>query len=88
MVFDWYKIFNNAAFLATGLVSRTYTVDLQGIGQKEILATRGNLTSIVYDDVMLSINLNSKNPFIFENRAVYMDESNDVWLGILVPDET
>ena len=87
MIFDWYKIFNLTSFLASGLVSRTYTVDLVGIGQKEIMATQGNLTSILYEDVMLSINLNSKNPFIFENKGVYLDESNDVWLGILVPDE-
>lgn len=83
-MYNWYKIFNLTEFLATNLVSREYTLELLGIGIKTILATQGNTNSITYDDVMLSINMNAKNPFEFEGKAVYLDESNDVWLGIAV----
>lgn len=84
MIYKWFKIFNLTEFLATNLVSRTYTIELEGIGVKDILATQGNTNSITYDDVMLSINMNAKNPFEFEGKAVYLSETNDVWLGLPV----
>lgn len=84
MIYDWYKIFNLTEFLALGLVSRTYTLNLEGIGQKDILATLGKTTAITYEDVILSVNLNSKNPFEFGGYAVYLSESQDVYLGIAV----
>ena len=36
----------------------------------------------MYDDVFLTMDLNDKNPFTFENKAVYVDGNNDIWLGI------
>jgi hypothetical protein len=87
MIYDWYKIFNLDEFIATGLRSRTYTLELEEIGQKDILVTRANLYSILYDGIFLPISLNDKNPFEFEGHAVYLDSNNDVFLGIAV-DET
>ena len=83
MIFNWFLIFNLTEFLATQLVSRTYELELEGIGIKEILATSGKTASITYEDVMLSINLNGKNPFIFEGHAVYLDPATqNVYLGL------
>jgi len=81
--YTWYFIFDpNVDFPAT-LVSRLFTLPLNGIGRVEILATRGNLMGITYDDVFLPINLNDKSPFEFEGYAVFSDERG-VWLGIEV----
>lgn len=85
MLFTWFKIFNLADFQETGLVSRTYTLNLEGVGERNILVTQGDLVSITYDDVMLSIELNGMNPFYFEGYAVWVDvETDDVFLGIEV----
>ncbi len=88
MTFDWYQIFNLNEFLATGLVSRTYTFFLEGRGQKDILVTQGNETSIVYEDVILPVLFNSENPFVSEgdagSYAVFKDTDENVWLGFEV----
>jgi hypothetical protein len=86
MNYDWYNIYNMTEFLATGLVSRTVTVIFDGLGLKEILLTKGydDGVSVLFDDVFLKINLNDKNPFEFEDRAVYLDSNNDIWVGIAV----
>lgn len=83
MDFNWYELFNKAEFLATGLVSRLLTVTLEGIGQKEILITKGNELSILYDGVFLPVGFTGKNPFIFESTAVFEDEDGMIWLGVL-----
>jgi len=84
MIFNWYKIANLTAFLATGLVSRTIDVALEDIGQKSVLITRGNLLSMTVDDVMLSVQMNGRNPFTFEGRGIYLDGNNDLWYGVEV----
>ena len=87
MIYTWFKIFNEGDFEAANLVSRTYSVNLEDIGQKDILVTKGNLISMTYEGVMLSLDMNGANPFEFEGFAIYRDENDDVWLGIAVPDE-
>lgn len=83
MTWTWFKIFNLSEFNATGLVSRTYTVVFDGIGQKDILVTKGNLVGVTYDGVYLGINLNDQNPFELEGLKVYVEPgTNDVYLGI------
>jgi hypothetical protein len=82
MNFDWYKVINKTAFEATGLVSRKITMLLQGAGAKDILVTRGNLTAITVDDVFLPVGITDANPFIFQERACYIDDAGDIWYGI------
>lgn len=82
MTYDWYKLFNLDDFNATGLTSQTKTVILEGRGQKEVSIFKGIGVSIMYDDVFLTMNLNDANPFAFENKAIYVDGNNDIWLGI------
>lgn len=82
MDFNWFELFNKAEFLSTGLVSRTLTVILEGIGEKEILITRGNELSILYDGVFLPLNLKEENPYVFDERAIFEDADGVIWLGV------
>ncbi len=95
MTYNWFWIFNAAEFALAGLVSRTYSANLEGIGLKDVLVTQGNLLGMTYQDVFLPINMNDKNPFKLadvsalqtadgDSLAVQIDSNNDVWLGILV----
>lgn len=83
MQYRWFKIFNRTEFEALGLASRTYTKNLQGVGQRDILVTKGALIGVVFDDVFLTLNLNG-NPFAMDDRAIYQDAANDVYVGIAV----
>ncbi len=82
MIFDWYKIINRAEFLATGLVSRELQVVLEGVGVATVLVTVGRHFSLTYDGVMLSLGVTEANPFSFDGHAIYVDDNDDVWLGI------
>lgn len=87
MIYRWFRIFNLTEFNETELTSKSYTLELDGVGVKNILVTQGNLLSMTCDGVMLSVNLNEKNPFEFDDMAIYLDGANDVFLGFAV-DET
>ena len=81
-LYDCYKIINLDDFDDLELTSRKITATLGVLGQKEILVTKGNLLSFLYNGIFLSVNLNDKNPFEFEGHAIFIDPNNDVWLGI------
>lgn len=84
MIYTWYYIFNADDFNAEGLVSQTYTVILEGIGQKDILVTKGNFLGLTYEGVFLPLEMNDKNPFEFDSHAIYVDSNQNVFLGIAV----
>ena len=85
MIYNWYRLFNLPEFLATNLCSRTLSLFLQGgPGHKDILITRGNEVSILYEDTFLPIEFAGKNPFAISPYAVFKDENDDIWLGIEV----
>jgi hypothetical protein len=81
MSYDWYKIENLDDFNGEDLVSKEITLELEGQGVKDILITKGNGVSILIDDIFLMINLNDRNPFEQDERAVYLDANNDIWVG-------
>lgn len=84
MQYNWYNLFNLTEWLATGLVSRTLSVNLDNDGAKEILITQGNETALTFDDVFLILNFNGNNPYARDGRAVYLDDEQNVWIGIQV----
>jgi len=84
--YNTYRIINLDEFEATGLVSRTVQAVLAGIGLKDILVTKGNLLSLLYDGVFLCLNVNDKNYLEFDGHAIFIDDLNDVYLGIAVPE--
>lgn len=81
-MWDWYRLINKNDFDNTNLVSQELTLVLEGIGQKTFMLTHGRLFSITVDDTMLAAGMNGKNPFIFNNRALYIDLDNVVWYGV------
>lgn len=83
-IYKWYKIFNHDDFVDSGLVSVNYEVELEDLGPKEFLATKGNLVSVTHEGIILPILLNDKNPFEFESNAIYKDpDTADVYWGYL-----
>lgn len=84
--YKWYYLFNAAEFNATGLISRTLNLNLDGIGIKKILITKGSALGITYEGVFLGVNMAGKNPSAMDGLAVYQDESDQVWLGFLQGD--
>lgn len=83
-MFDWYRIFNVNEFEALGLISKTYTLELEGLGFKDILVTKSNFLSLTYEGVFLSVGLNDRNPFSMDGFAVYKNDNDDIFLGIAV----
>lgn len=86
MNYNWFKIFNKTEFEELDLTSKTYTQVLTGVGERDILVTQGIGLGVLFDDVFLPVQLNDKNPFEFEDRAVYIDDNDDVWVGIAIED--
>lgn len=86
MSYSAYLIFNKDEFEALDLIQKTYTVNLPDLGEKDIIATNGNLLAITFEGVFLAININDKNPFFKDGYAVFLDEDNDVYLGIEDPE--
>lgn len=84
MTYLWFKIFNLAEFEATGLVSKAYTLDLEGVGLKTVLVTKGNSVSMSYEGVFLPLEMSGENPFEFDSHAIFKDGSDDVYLGLPV----
>lgn len=81
--YTWFYLFNAAEFEALGLISRTITVNLDGIGLKKVLITKGSKLGITYEGVFLAIGTADRNPFSIDGLAVYRDELDQVWLGFL-----
>lgn len=80
--YDWFKVFNKTEFEALDLVSKTYIFEFDGLGEKSVQVYKGNYVSVFYGGVFLVLNLNGKNPYEFEGYAVFLDDNQDVWLGI------
>ena len=84
MIYDWYKLFNLDSFLAEEITSREMIVLLETLGRTSILVSRGNLVSITYDEVYLPVNYEDENPYYDSGLASYVDDDNNVWLGVEV----
>jgi len=82
MIFDWYKLLNYNEFISLGLISRTLTVFLEGVGQEDVLVTVGNEFGITFRDAFLPLSFEGQNPFYRDGYAIYEDPDGNVWLGI------
>lgn len=78
----FYPIFNLQEFEDSGLVSKDYNLDFTNIGNVDLLVTKGNLTSITYNGVIVSLDMNDKNPFEFDGYAIYLGNDGIVYFGI------
>lgn len=82
MTWQYWKVINKAEFEATGLVSRELDLIMEGVGQKTVLVTKGNVFAITVDDVFLPLGVTNDNPFIIGDRAIALDENGDIYYGI------
>lgn len=87
MSWTWHKLFLLSEFEETGLVSKSYQFSNSRLGEFDVLAVRGNLTSIVYDDAFLPINgldgdTNAYTQVQDEDKGVYLGSDGYVYLGI------
>lgn len=85
-MFTWYYIFNTDEFDALDIPSQSLTLILGDIGSQEVTIFKGNFYGIKFDDVLLCVNVNDRNPFQFEGYAIYLDDENNIWLGIEIED--
>lgn len=77
----WYKIFNDAEFIADSVPSRTLVLPLEDRGTETFEIFRGKYTSVNYDDVFLPVNFLEQNPYVSGDYAVYKDAEDYVWFG-------
>jgi hypothetical protein len=82
MIYKWYLICNKDDFDALDLYSKEYEIFLEDIGLKTVVLTKGNYYSLLYEGVFLTYNINDRNPFIFEDIGILLDENNDFYLGV------
>jgi hypothetical protein len=80
--YNWIQVFNIDEFDATELSSKSYEVTIAGIGLKSILVTKQFGYSVIYEDTQLVVNFGGENPFVFNGYALYLDEKNNVHLGL------
>jgi hypothetical protein len=85
--FIWYQIVNYNDFVDLDLPSQEFEAIFTNIGLKDVLITKGNLVSMLYEGVFLSCELNDQNPFEFDGHAIWRDENDDLWLGIAKEEE-
>jgi len=84
-MFDWYKIFNMSEFESLGLVSKTYTLFFENIGQESYTVTKGNEISVLFRDVFLPVNFQERNPYVRDGYAVFFDSAtDDIYLGVAI----
>lgn len=82
MEFGWFNIFNLTDFTNSGLVCKTLTYFLEGLGQVDIQVFKGNETSVQFGGEFMPIGFAGKNPYVSGDYAVFLDsETQDVYLG-------
>lgn len=80
-MFNWFKITNLDDLVAAGIPSREFEMILGQYGLKTIVVFVGETFDVLVDDVFLMGGLNSKNPYELENRAVFIDDDQNLWVG-------
>jgi hypothetical protein len=86
MTYNWYEVISIDDLNAEGTESVELEFYTYELGIVTILVTKGNYTSILYDGVFLSLDMNGKNPFIFENKGIFLGSDNIIYFGIKVED--
>lgn len=82
MTVNWYNIGNKAEFEAKGIPQESFVLDLEDLGQQEIVFLKGFSFSVIFMGEMLTPVLNNRNPFDGKKVACYIDpENSDVWVG-------
>ena len=79
---DWYNVGNKAEFEAKEIPQESFMLDLEDLGQQEIVFLKGFSFSVIFMGEMLTPVLNNRNPFDGKKVACYIDpETSEVWVG-------
>lgn len=81
---DCYKIFTLNDLKEYGSPQKTYTEDLEKIGQVTYTAlVADTLVGVVFRGEILFPYINGKNPIKAKKHAAYIDKDGNFWVGIL-----
>ena len=81
----WYKIGNVDEFEKKGVPQIEITVELEELGQVDIVLIFGFNVSVIFQGEMLTIGLNGRNPFFKEKASAYIDpKTRNLWVGYAV----
>lgn len=84
-IYNWFKIFNINEFLSLDLVSKSYALRLQGIGDSIFTAYQGNYVSVQYLDEFMPVDLYEPAQYEKGTYSIYRDDATgDVYFGFLV----
>ena len=79
---SWFNIYNKTTFEAEDLVSKDLLINMDEFGENKVLLTKGNRIGLAFDGNFLYLD-DDENPFLFADHLLYLDDANDIWLGIL-----
>lgn len=79
---QWWKVFNLDEFNAPDVPDRYLNVNLEGLGQTDIVIARGFNICICFLNYWLIPGLNNRNAFTADNKVgAYIDDDNNLWVG-------
>ncbi len=81
MTVNWYDVGNKDEFLAKAIPQETKKLNLEDLGEVEVVFLSGFAFSVIFNGEMLTPNLNGRNPFYKDKTSCYIDENNEVWVG-------
>lgn len=81
MRYLYYEIISKDDFDALNVPSKAVDILITELGLQTVLVTKGNYYSFLYDDVFVTYNLNNRNPFLFEDYAIYLKDGM-FYLGV------
>ena len=82
--YNFYEIFKESEFSALGVISKTYTLELEGIGLKDVLVTKGNLLGITYEGVYVPLGVGTATNFYQRDGFAILREGDAISLGVEV----
>lgn len=85
MIVNWYNVGNKNEFLNKGIPQESKTLNLEDLGQVEVVFVNGFNFSVIFNGEMLTPNMNGRNPFYKSETSCYVDpQTNEVWVGYAV----
>lgn len=81
MSWNYWKVYTVKKFEVQNVPQVTITRDLDTLGTVEISFFQGFNLSVLFQEVILTPNLNDRNPFYKNGVAAYIDEKGQIWVG-------
>lgn len=81
----WYNVGNKEEFLNKDIPQEVKTIDLEDLGEKEVVFINGINFSVIFNGRMMTPDLNGRNPFDAVDNTCYVDNlTGEVWVGYAV----